>query len=182
MGTSSALRIALAAVLVGALGACAAAPSGEVLPHDKATGSARRWRTSKLEIQENDTGTSVTGTTPPADPKHEPKPDPTPNDLPHQQVGNATATSGSGRLSRESIERTLDDAETSLGQCTEDYSTFAARIMIAPNGTVSEARVTQSKPDDPRMRDCLTEALRRMRFPSSTGTVPLAFSLAIEPY
>ena len=54
--------------------------------------------------------------------------------------------------------------------------------MVAANGSVIEARVTQSNPDDPRMQDCLTQALRRMKFQSSNGTVPLAFSLAIEPF
>lgn len=138
-----------------------------------------KWKVSHLELEENKSSEDPPVTTVhPTTPDWQQRPDPnTPN-----QVGQATATSGSGRLSRESIEKTLGDAEDTLGQCAEGFSTFAARVMVAPNGSVSDARVTQSAPDDPRMRDCLTEALRRMRFQSSTGSVPLSFSLAIEPY
>ncbi len=164
----------LAALVVAGCGASVAPTDQGPAPR----AGAHRWKVSRLELGASDEQghpeTKPPGTTP------LPTQDPKPND--HGQVGQATATSGSGHLSRESIEATLGDSEDTLGQCAEGYSTFAARIMVAPNGVVSDARVTQSAPDDPRMRDCLTEALRRMRFPSSTGMVPLSFSLAIEPY
>lgn len=99
---------------------------------------------------------------------------------PHK-VGAAQSTSGAGQMSRENIESALDASESTFGQCADTSSTFSARVVVAPNGSVSEARVTQSVPDDPRLRDCLTEALRRLSFPATNAPVPLSFSLAIEP-
>lgn len=177
---------ALAATLVLALAACGGADlaphTGTLDPGGTGRPKSGKSRVSKLEFQDGQDGTSTAPndprTTPvqPADPRDHHKP-PDPN-----QVGQASASSGSGHLSRESIEQTIDDAGESLGQCAESYTTFAARVMVAANGSVIEARVTQSTPEDPRMQDCLTQALRRMKFQPSTGTVPLAFSLAIEPY
>lgn len=172
------LRIGWVLGALACLAGCSGSPStaGPVDTTPKG-GSSSRWRVANVEVELE----TATGLTP--DPK-------TPEELPRPadvaprnpgQVGQAQASSGSGRLSRESIEQTLGDSEETLGQCAAEYTTFAARIMVAPNGSVTEARVTQSAPDDPRMRDCLTEALRRMRFQSSSGSVPLALSLAIEP-
>ncbi len=97
------------------------------------------------------------------------------------RVGAAQSSSGAGQMSRENIETTLGNSEGSFGQCADTSSTFSARLVVAPNGSVTEARVTQSVPDDPRLRDCLTEALRRLSFPPTNAPVPLSFSLAIEP-
>lgn len=184
-------RAIVAGFLAAALTGCASsAPVPGSLPLDSGgtpgAKSGKSRRVSKLEIQSTEDGktpddpghTDPGNTIPvhPADPGHH-EPGPGPN-----QVGQASASSGSGHLSRESIEQTIDDAGDSLGQCAEGYTTFAARVMVAANGSVIEARVTQSNPEDPRMQDCLTQALRRMKFQSSNGTVPLAFSLAIEPY
>lgn len=173
-------RVALLLALV-ATGCSSTTPMPDAGSRPRSA-DARKWKVSHLELEEQKTSEALPPLTAPLDPGRDPRtPDPRDPNRP-DQVGQATATSGSGRLSRESIEATLGDAENTLGQCAEGYSTFAARIMVAPNGSVSDARVTQSAPDDPRMRDCLTEALRRMRFQSSTGMVPLSFSLAIEPY
>lgn len=98
-----------------------------------------------------------------------------------QRVGAAQSTSAAGQMSRENIESALDKSEATFGQCADTSSTFSARVVVSPNGSVSEARVTQSVPDDPRLRDCLTEALRRLSFPPTNAPVPLSFSLAIEP-
>lgn len=96
-----------------------------------------------------------------------------------QKVGAAQSTSGAGQMSRENIEATLGGSD--FGACVDSSGTFSARLVVAPNGSVTEARVTKSEPDDPRVRDCLTEALRRLSFPASNAPVPLSFSLAIEP-
>lgn len=118
------------------------------------------------------TGAPIVGPKSPATGKGEAKPN---------AVGAAQSTSASGQLSRENIEATLGGSEESFGKCVDTSSTFSARLTVAPNGTVSEARVTKSMPDDPRLRDCLTEALRRLTFPATNAPVPLSFSLAIEP-
>ncbi|MFO0611971.1 MAG: hypothetical protein U0414_05260 [Polyangiaceae bacterium] len=162
-------RVAVGALLAALGAGCSAAAS----PDER--GPNRKSRLSHLTLEEEpgDQETSKPPLDPPKPNDHRPETKP--------PVGHATASSGSGRLSRESIEAALGESEQSFGQCTEVYSTFAARVMVTPSGSVSEARVTQSNPDDPAMRDCLTDALRRVRFQSSSGMVPLSFSLAIEP-
>lgn len=103
----------------------------------------------------------------------------TPTEAKPHKVGAAQSTSGAGQMSRENIEAALGGSD--FGQCVDASGTFSARLVVAPNGSVTEARVTKSDPDDPRVRDCLTEALRRLSFPASNAPVPLSFSLAIEP-
>ncbi|MFO0611772.1 MAG: hypothetical protein U0414_04230 [Polyangiaceae bacterium] len=154
------------------------------VPPLKKVGAKQKVTITALEEvgPQPDTGVQP-GTTPPPNTSAAPQGEPIGKDFKHDpnRVGAAQTTSGAGKMSRESIEAALGRSEDSFGQCVESSSTFSARVTVAPNGSVSEARVTQSSPDDARVRDCLTEALRRLSFPSTNAPVPLSFSLAIDP-
>ncbi|MFO0613675.1 MAG: hypothetical protein U0414_13855 [Polyangiaceae bacterium] len=99
------------------------------------------------------------------------------------RVKAATAASASGRLSASDVEAAIDANIGALGACVGDEGAVVTlRALVAPSGQVVEASASRSTPDDPRLRDCVVAAFRRISFPGSTGGAasPLAFDLSLE--
>jgi outer membrane biosynthesis protein TonB len=115
---------------------------------------------------------------PPPPPPHDPNiPDPDKRPPEKAQTENLA-----GRISAESVEATVGGSRDAFGRCTRDYATFSARVLVGASGSVMDASILESSPDDARMRDCVVSALRNLKF-ASTGdaAVPLSFRLAINP-
>lgn len=101
----------------------------------------------------------------------------------HGKVKAASASSASGRLSTADVESVVDANIDQLGACIEGAGAVVTiRALVAPSGKVIEASAPKSSPDDPRVRDCVAQAFKRLEFPSAAGgtNTPLALDLSLE--
>lgn len=77
-----------------------------------------------------------------------------------------------GRLKQEDVAKTFADNERTFGACLSVDAVAKIKLKVAPSGRVSEARVRELVPNDPRVRDCIARELGKLSFPKLTGTEP----------
>lgn len=93
----------------------------------------------------------------------------------------ASAQAASGRLTLAQVEEAIDANLDALSSCTSDEVVITMKALVGANGKVIEASATRSSPDDPRVRDCVATAFKKISFPASSGgaPAPLSFDLSL---
>ena len=95
----------------------------------------------------------------------------------------ATTTSLSGRLTGAQIEEVVGNDIDAFAKCTKTDATVGIKAIVSGDGKVLEVGAPRSDPDNPQLRDCVTQAFSKLVFPRSNDnrSSPLAFDLSLKP-
>jgi len=83
-----------------------------------------------------------------------------------------TSDDVAGRLKQEDVAKAFADNERTFGACLSVDAVAKIKLKVSPSGRVSEARVRELVPNDPRVRDCIARELGKLTFPKLSGTEP----------
>lgn len=84
-----------------------------------------------------------------------------------------------GRLKQEDVAKTFADNERTLGACLSVDAVAKIKLKVSPSGRVSEARVKEIVPNDPRVRDCIARELSKLTFPKLQGAEPATVEIDV---
>lgn len=93
----------------------------------------------------------------------------------------AVAEVSGGQVTREAIARVVSDNLERFRPCATSDAKVELRLTLGPAGSVASAESPRSQPDDARLRDCVVDAARALRFPRDPGSEVsvLSFELAL---
>lgn len=93
----------------------------------------------------------------------------------------AVAVVTGGRVTRESITQVLSENLERFRPCAKADAKVELRLTLGPAGSVASAEAPRSQPDDARLRDCVVDAVRALRFPRDPGsdTSVVSFELVL---
>jgi hypothetical protein len=93
----------------------------------------------------------------------------------------AVAVVTGGRVTREVIAQVLGDNLERFRPCATSDAKVELRLTLGPAGSVAAAESPRSQPDEPRLRDCVVDAARALRFPRDPGsdTSVVSFELVL---
>lgn len=82
----------------------------------------------------------------------------------------AVAEVTAGQVSSEVIARVVSENLERFRPCAAADAKVALRLTLGPAGSVASAESPRSQPDEPRLRDCVVDAVRALRFPRDPGS------------
>lgn len=93
-----------------------------------------------------------------------------------------TTSEGDTSLTQAEVARAFDENGPKLSACLSVDSVLKIKLKVSPSGRVADAQVLSASPDAPRLRDCLTAALRGLSFPKVKGkeAVTLVMDVALK--
>lgn len=115
-----------------------------------------------------------------------PPPPPPPRDtgdsLKQKSIRQATGESVGGHVESASIQDAVARNRPVFTRCLRTDSKVVMEATIASSGDVLEARSTSSQPDDPKLRDCVVDAFKRLKLRPLAGSQParVKFALALK--
>jgi len=95
----------------------------------------------------------------------------------------AIAELSAGTLDRDEVQRAIDASAGKLTPCLVNETRVRIQATITQTGDVAEATVLAADPDDPKLRDCVAAAFRRVAFPKPKGSsaTTLTVDLVLRP-
>lgn len=85
-----------------------------------------------------------------------------------------------GKLTQEQVMNTIDENASRLVGCLSTDSVISIRLKVLPSGKIGVARAIRSIPNDPKLRDCIESAIRKIAFPKLEGNEPANLSLDLS--
>lgn len=98
----------------------------------------------------------------------------------HPVVTQVVASELEGKLSPEQVMNTIDQNASRLVGCLSTDSVISVKLKVLPSGKIGMARAVRSIPNDPKLRDCIESAIRKISFPKLEGSEPANLSLDLS--
>lgn len=95
-------------------------------------------------------------------------------------VTQVVASELEGKLTQEQVMNTIHENASTLVGCLATDSVISVRLKVLPSGKIGVARAIRSIPNDPKLRDCIELAIRKISFPKLEGTEPANLSLDLS--
>jgi len=140
-----------------------------------------------LDQDENDAGDGEKASKdPPQDLPPPPPPPPPPiearDEYKAKLIRQATGESVGGHVEPASIQDAVAKNRVVFSRCLSSDSKVVMEATIASSGDVVDVRSTSSQPDDPKLRDCVVDAFKRLRLRplGSTHAARVKFALALK--
>jgi hypothetical protein len=94
----------------------------------------------------------------------------------------AVAEAVSGKLNKEQIQAVIEKNMDLFGKCATSEALVDVEAIIAPSGSVNDAKAPRSAPANQLMCDCVAAQMKRLSFPRLDGneTAKIAFQLHIS--
>ncbi|HTJ84984.1 MAG TPA: hypothetical protein VL400_24870 [Polyangiaceae bacterium] len=95
----------------------------------------------------------------------------------------AVAELSEGTLDRDEVQRAIDASAGKLTPCLQGETRVRVRATVTQTGDVADATILAAEPDEPKMRDCVAAAFRRVGFPrpKGGGTTTVTVDLVLRP-
>ena len=95
----------------------------------------------------------------------------------------AIAELSTGTLDRDEVQRAIDASAGKFTPCLVAETRVRVRATITQTGDVADATVLAADPDDPKLRDCVSAAFRKVSFPKPKGSsaTTLTVDLVLRP-
>lgn len=86
------------------------------------------------------------------------------------------------RVDPASIKKAVSSRTDLFGRCLSSDASVAIDAMIGPSGNVLQVTSSRSVPDEPKLRDCVVEGFKQLRFPAFESSDParIRFDLALK--
>lgn len=86
------------------------------------------------------------------------------------------------RVDPASIKQAVSSRNDLFGRCLSSDASVAIDAMIGPSGNVLQVTSSRSVPDEPKLRDCVVEGFKQLRFPAFESADParIRFDLALK--
>lgn len=82
-----------------------------------------------------------------------------------------------GKLTGKEVQETIDQHRDKFTPCLSSDATVTVRAKVQPSGTLSDVSVTNSVPNEPKLRDCVASVLRGLTFPKPKGGAAVSLTL-----
>lgn len=86
------------------------------------------------------------------------------------------------RVDAASIKQAVSARNDLFGRCLSSDASVAIDAMIGPSGNVLQVSSSRSVPDEPKLRDCVVEGFKQLKFPALESSDParIRFDLALK--